>query len=98
MVGACTALLVCAWVCARAREAESGEEACLLRLESACPHEPMVALCMLQIYRRSGFCPQFKGLWEQLTMRQHLIFYMRLKGVPAASVAGCVDAVLRDCA
>ena len=49
-----------------------------------------------QIFRRSGFCPQFNGLWDHLTMRQHLTFYMRLKGVPTGEVGACVDAVLVD--
>ena len=49
-----------------------------------------------QIFRRSGFCPQFNGLWDALTVRQHLTFYMRLKGVPQAFVAQAVEAVLED--
>ena len=43
------------------------------------------------IYRRTGFCPQFGGLFEKLTLRHHLATYMRLKGVadPGARLAAC---------
>ena len=29
-----------------------------------------------------GFCPQFDLLWEDLTVKEHLEFYARVKGVP----------------
>ena len=35
-----------------------------------------------QVYRCIGVCPQFDILWEDLTVEEHLYFYIRLKGVP----------------
>lgn len=29
-----------------------------------------------------GVCPQFDKVWQDLTVRQHLVFYALLKGVP----------------
>lgn len=29
-----------------------------------------------------GVCPQFDVLWDQLTVREHLLFYARIKGIP----------------
>lgn len=40
----------------------------------------------MSIFKLTGFCPQFHGLWEHLTLRQHLLIYMRLKGVPLAGL------------
>lgn len=36
---------------------------------------------MPDIYRRMAVCPQFDILWPQLTVREHMLFYCRLKGV-----------------
>ena len=33
------------------------------------------------VYKRIGVCPQFDLLWEDLTVEDHLLFYLRLKGV-----------------
>lgn len=36
----------------------------------------------LSIVRQSmGFCPQFEVVWPELTVREHLLFYARIKGV-----------------
>ncbi|KAI8925025.1 hypothetical protein BC831DRAFT_284716 [Entophlyctis helioformis] len=37
-----------------------------------------------EVYKRVGICPQFDILWEELTVGEHLYFYARLKGIPAA--------------
>lgn len=34
-----------------------------------------------QVYRHVGICPQHEILWPDLTCREHLLFYSRLKGV-----------------
>ena len=34
-----------------------------------------------QVYRHVGICPQYEILWPDLTCREHLLFYARLKGV-----------------
>ncbi len=39
---------------------------------------PRVA-CTQQVI---GVCPQFDKVWSDLTVRQHLVFYALLKGVP----------------
>ena len=31
-----------------------------------------------------GICPQHDVLWEDLTVKEHLLFYSRLKGIPAS--------------
>jgi ABC-type multidrug transport system ATPase subunit len=36
---------------------------------------------MPDIYRTMGVCPQFDILWPSLTVREHMLFYCRLKGV-----------------
>ena len=33
------------------------------------------------VYTRMGVCPQNNHLWDQLTGRQHLLFYGRLKNL-----------------
>jgi len=36
---------------------------------------------MAEIYQDMGVCPQHDLLWENLTGREHLFFYARLKGI-----------------
>jgi hypothetical protein len=38
---------------------------------------------MAAIYSLMGVCPQHDLLWEQLTAREHLLFYGRLKNLKA---------------
>jgi len=42
-----------------------------------------------------GICPQVDPLWENVTGRQHLMFYGRVKGVPEAQLSQMVQAMLR---
>jgi len=37
---------------------------------------------MDQVYKRIGICPQHDILWGDLTVKEHLLFYARLKGIP----------------
>ncbi len=37
-----------------------------------------------QAQKNIGICPQFDLLWPQLTIHEHLLFYIRLKGVPSS--------------
>ena len=37
------------------------------------------------IYQSMGVCPQDNLLWENLTGREHLLFYGRLKGLKGAT-------------
>ena len=39
------------------------------------------------VYENLGNCPQFDIIWPHLTVRQHLEFYARLKGVPDPNTA-----------
>lgn len=38
---------------------------------------------MQQVQLKMGVCPQFDVLWQDLTVEEHLLFYARLKGIPA---------------
>lgn len=33
------------------------------------------------VYKSIGVCPQFDVFWEDLTIEEHLLFYLRLKGI-----------------
>jgi len=35
-----------------------------------------------QVQRKIGYCPQFDALFDELTAREHLQLYSRLRGVP----------------
>lgn len=35
------------------------------------------------IYKMIGVCPQFDCLWSDLTVEEHFLFYIRIRGVPA---------------
>lgn len=39
---------------------------------------------MHRIYERLGVTPQFDTLWPYLTVKEHLLYYSRIKGVPKA--------------
>ncbi|KAJ3095514.1 hypothetical protein HDU97_006869 [Phlyctochytrium planicorne] len=34
------------------------------------------------VHRSIGVCPQYDILWDDLTVKEHLLFYARLKGIP----------------
>jgi len=42
-----------------------------------------------------GVCPQFTAIDSQMTVREHLIIYGRLKGVPRNELTANVEVVLR---
>jgi len=41
---------------------------------------------LMEVFQLTGFCPQLKGLWENLTLRQHLHIMLRLKGFSGAAL------------
>ena len=43
-----------------------------------------------QVYSSLGICPQHDRLYDDLTTRQHLLFYARLKGVPRSEERAAV--------
>eukprot|EP00897_Mesotaenium_endlicherianum_P000653 jgi/Mesen1/10589/ME000085S09920 len=48
------------------------------------------------IYSTMGVCPQHDLLWEQLTGREHLLFYGRLKNLKGAQLTQAVEDSLRS--
>lgn len=48
------------------------------------------------IHQNMGVCPQHDVLWEDLTAREHLRFYGRLKGLVGKELQEEIDAVLED--
>ena len=52
---------------------------------SAQVHGLSVEHDMAAIYGIMGVCPQHDLLWEQLTAREHLMFYARLKNLRVCS-------------
>ena len=51
---------------------------------------------LLAVFKVTGFCPQFRGLWEWLTLREHLAIYLRLKGAPLAEVDAAAARIEAD--
>jgi len=43
-----------------------------------------------------GLCPQFDVLWDDLTCKEHLLFYARLKGIPPSEEDEHVRQILRE--
>ena len=35
-----------------------------------------------RVQQNIGYCPQFDALYDELTAREHLQFYSRLRGIP----------------
>ena len=48
------------------------------------------------VYRNIGVCPQFNILWDQITVREHLLFYARIKGIPNSEEKAAVREVLQN--
>lgn len=50
-----------------------------------------------QVYKHIGICPQSEILWPDLTCREHLLFYSRIKGIDQknekAAVMRCLEQV-----
>ena len=47
---------------------------------------------LTEVFMLTGFCPQLKGLWEHLTLRQHLLLLLQLKGLTGgALLAAAID-------
>ena len=37
---------------------------------------------MSEIHSKIGVCPQFDNLWSDLTIQDHFLFYLRIRGIP----------------
>lgn len=52
------------------------------------------------VYQNIGICPQFNILWEHLTVREHLLFYARVKGInsnlESTAIQDCLETVELD--
>jgi ABC-type multidrug transport system ATPase subunit len=44
-----------------------------------------------ECYAKLGFCPQFDGLLDVLTGREHLLMYAQLKGIAADAQEALVE-------
>ncbi|CAG8636281.1 17603_t:CDS:2 [Acaulospora morrowiae] len=51
---------------------------------------------MQRVYMSVGVCPQHDILWDDLTVSEHLLFYARLKGVPASQEKLVLQVALRQ--
>jgi ABC-type multidrug transport system ATPase subunit len=40
----------------------------------------------LSIFERLGYCPQFDDVWKNMTVKEHLLFFAKLKGIPKDEV------------
>lgn len=43
---------------------------------------PSVLKELLEVQQSLGYCPQFDALFDELTAREHLQLYTRLRGIP----------------
>ena len=57
------------------------------------PDSGNVSLCgydvessVSEAFRQLGFCPQHDALWENMTLKEHLQLYAKIRGVPKANV------------
>jgi len=44
--------------------------------------------------RKFGYCPQFDALIDQLTVRETMFLYARLRGIAEASIAASIDQLI----
>ena len=57
--------------------------------------EKDVAANPLVVRRLVGYCPQFDALFANLTGREHLLLYGKLKGIPSADLERHVEEILK---
>ncbi|KAH3746254.1 ABC transporter A family protein [Pelomyxa schiedti] len=48
------------------------------------------------VRRMIGLCPQFDWLFDDLTTREHLLFYTRLKGFPISKESAHVESIITE--
>ena len=49
-----------------------------------------------QVRTKMGVCPQFDLLWPDLTVKEHLLFYARIRGVPRAQEQEIVEKAIAE--
>jgi len=37
---------------------------------------------MSEAFQTMGYCPQHDALWENITLKEHLICYAKIRGIP----------------
>jgi len=57
---------------------------------------------IFQVQRKIGYCPQFDALYDELTAREHLQLYSRLRGIPprhqhSVSITGDINLLSVPC-
>ena len=50
---------------------------------------------MIQVQQHLGYCPQFDALIDQMTVREHLTFYARLRGVVEEQIPQVNEALIK---
>ena len=55
-----------------------------------------IATEMEQIHKTIGICPQFRVLWDTLTCREHLLFFLRMKGADPGAEEAVVKRTLEE--
>ena len=53
------------------------------------------SLAYFQVRQRIGYCPQFDALIDQLTGRELLTMYARLRGAPEVIIADVVEELVQ---
>ena len=48
-----------------------------------------------KVHEIMGVCPQFDILWEELSAKEHLYFYGRLRNIPKEVLPSATDKVLK---
>lgn len=43
------------------------------------------------VYRNIGICPQFNILWDKITVKEHLLFYARIKGFSTSEEKAAIE-------
>ena len=52
--------------------------------------------CLPQVQQRLGYCPQFDALIDQMTVKETLRMYARLRGVTEGDIFPLVDALIEQ--
>ena len=53
-----------------------------------------VTWSLKEAQRKFGYCPQFDALIDQLTVRETMFMYARLRGIAESSIAASVDQLI----
>ena len=50
----------------------------------------------MDIFEQVGVCPQYNPLYEKLSVREHLVVFATIKGIPNDQINTAVDKTLDD--